>query len=71
MIVYDRILDRLKNAGYTTYRLAKERLISQSTLDSIRKGKAITTTTIDTICTLCDCNPEDILKHIKEEEISK
>lgn len=71
MIVYDRILERLKDAGYTTYRLAKERIISQSTLDSIRKGKPITTTTIDTICSLCGCDPGDILKHIKEEEIGE
>lgn len=67
MIVYDRILERLKESGYSTYRLSKERIMSPSTIDSIRKGKPITTKTIDTICNLCGCKTGDIIIHIKDE----
>lgn len=68
MIIYDRILERLKNSGYSTYRLEKEKIISPSTLDNIRKGKPISTRTVDIICTLCHCTPGDILKHKEQNE---
>lgn len=71
MIVYDRILERLKDAGYSTYRLEKEKILSQCTLTNIRKGKPINTTTIDTICRICSCNPGDILKFVNDEGIGE
>lgn len=61
MIVYIDVLKRLSDAGYSSYRLQKENLISGSTLDRIRSGKSISTNTIDTICTLCNCQPGDII----------
>lgn len=66
MIVYCDILGKLKACGYSTYRLLKENLLSQSSIQQIREGKPITTETINTICRLCDCQPADILKYQDE-----
>lgn len=63
MIVFDNVLGRLKECGYSTYRLSKENIIKAGTLQRIRKGKPITTETVDTICRLCGCQPGDILKY--------
>ena len=42
MIRYKRdILQMLKDAGYNTTRIRKEKLISEATLTNIRKGKPI------------------------------
>lgn len=68
MIVYKNILERLKDAGYTTYILMKKGLIGQSTLTNIRKGKPISTATLDVICELLDCQPGDILEYVKKTE---
>lgn len=61
MIIYHNILKRLADAGYSCYRIQKENLIPGSTLDRIRKGDPINTTTIDTICRLCKCQPVDLM----------
>lgn len=67
MIVYRDILRRLAESGWSTYRVAKERLLSPSTIDRIRNDQPINTTTIDTICRLCNCQPGDILSYVPDD----
>ena len=67
MISYLNILGRLSSAGYSTYRIQKEKLIPHSTMDRIRRNEPITTSTIDTICRLCECQPGDILKYTPDD----
>ena len=68
MIVYKNIMEKLKEAGYSSYRLMKEGLISQASLTSLRNGKSVTLNTIDTICALAHCQPGDILEYVETEE---
>lgn len=65
MIVYNDILDKLKEAGYTTYRLRKEKILPDSIVQRLRDGRPITTDTLDTICTLLDCQPGDLIRFEK------
>ncbi len=67
MISYERFWTTLKNSKETTYTLINNRGVSSGLLDRIRKGKAITTTTIDDLCKILDCGVEDILEYVKEE----
>lgn len=67
MIVYRDILRRLAESGWSTYRVAKEHLLSPSTIDRIRNDQPINTTTIDTICRLCNCQPGDILSYVPDD----
>lgn len=66
MIIYQDILGKLAACGWPTTRLQKEREISNGTIIQIRAGRPITTTTIDTICRLCDCQPGEILKYVPD-----
>ena len=68
MIVYHNILGKLASCGWTTTRLQRERQISNGTIIQIRAGKAITTTTIDTICRLCSCQPGDLISYVPDPE---
>lgn len=63
MIVYDGILQKLLDNGWTVYRLIKEKKIGNSTLTRIRRNASITTESIDTICELCNCQPSDIMHY--------
>lgn len=63
MIVYQKVLEKLSEAGYSAYRIRKENLISGSTLDRIRKGLSVSTETINTICRLCGCQPGELIKY--------
>lgn len=57
------ILEALKAAGYTTYRLQKEKLLSASTVQKLRNGD--TTLTIENLNAICDmlkCQPGELLE---------
>ena len=68
MIIYEGILQKLLKMGWSTYRLQKERVLPNSVIIRIRKGEPITTTTLDTICKLCKCQPGDLLTYIPDTE---
>ena len=66
MIVYRDILGRLKQAGWSTYRMQAEKQIPNGVIIRIRAGKPITTATLDTICRLAGCQPGDILEYVPD-----
>lgn len=66
MIVFNDLLRRLSDAGWSAYRLRKERVISSGTIDRLRAGLSISTDTIDTICRLCSCQPGDLMTYRDE-----
>lgn len=68
MIVFDNILQRLSENGWSTYRLIKEKQISNGTISRLRAYQSVSTDTIDTICRLCNCQPGDIMRYEKDEE---
>lgn len=68
MIVYKQVLERLSAAGWSTYRLVKERKIGNGTLTRIRRGLSVSTDTVDVICELCACQPGDILAYQPRKE---
>lgn len=55
------ILAALKEAGYTTYRLRREKIFGESTIQRFRSGGTLDTVVIDKLCTLLNCQPGDIL----------
>ena len=63
------VLQALKEAGYTTYRLQKEKLISAGTLQKIRVGNvSLSIDIVDVICDLLHCQPGDILEWYPAEQ---
>ena len=66
MIIYIDIMKRLKDNGWTTYRLRKERKIGDATVQRIKSNQSISTETINTICELCNCQPGDIMIYKRE-----
>ena len=61
MIYRIDILAELKNKGYNTTRLRKERLLSEGMIQSLRDHKPISWNNIEKICMLLNCQPGDIL----------
>lgn len=66
MIVYKiDILKALKEAGYTTTRIRKEKLIGENALQSFRKGEMVGIKTLEQLCKLLELQPGDIIKYTK------
>lgn len=67
-IVYKMdVLQRLKNAGYNTNRIRKEKLLAESTLQKLRQGEMVAISNIEVFCELLNCQPGEILEYKKEE----
>ena len=60
------ILEALKGKGYTTYKLRKDNILSQSTLQKLREGKGLAWENIERLCALLDCQPGDLMEYVKE-----
>ena len=66
-IVYKTdILTALKEKGYNTNRLRKEKLLAESTIQQLRENKLVSWTNIDRICRLLECQVGDILERQEE-----
>lgn len=62
------ILPALKEAGYNTTQLRKEKLLAESTIQQLRKGDLVSWANISRICALLNCQPGDILEYCENEE---
>ena len=62
------ILAALKERGYSTYRLRKEKLLSESTIQKLRNGDPVSLENISTLCRLLNCQPGDIMEYVEEKE---
>lgn len=60
------VLKLLKNAGYTTYKLRKEKILGESTLQKMRTDTLLSWAELNTVCSLLDCQPGDILEFVRE-----
>lgn len=68
MIIYKDIMERLKENGYSSYRIRKENLLPQSTLTKLNQNQPVNLSTVDTICRLAGCQPGDILEYVPDKE---
>ena len=62
------ILAELKKAGYSSYRLRKEKILSEGTISKIRREEIINSANMSIICKLLNCQPGDILEYIPDEQ---
>ena len=68
MIVYKEIIQKLADVGWTSYRIRKEKKLPEGTMQRIREGKPVTTTTLDIICSMLNCELSDIVCYVSEKE---
>lgn len=61
------ILSELKQRGYNTNRLRKEKLLAEGVIQSLREGRHISWQNIAQICDLLECEPGDILVRIDKD----
>ena len=60
------VIAKLKEAGYTTYRIRIDKLLSESTIQKLRKGEGVSWDNISTICRLLNCQPGDLMEYVED-----
>ena len=59
------IMAELKKKGYSSARIREEKLIGQSYLQQIRHGELVSWKTLNTICSLLECQPGDLVEFVE------
>lgn len=62
------ILSALKEKGYNTNRIRTEGVLSQSTLQKFRNKQGISWENLETLCSLLDCQPGDLIEFVKDRD---
>lgn len=62
------ILAELKKKGYSSTRIREEKLIGQSYLQQLRRGELVSWKTLDTICSLLECQPGDLMEYVEDAQ---
>lgn len=57
------VLQALKNEGYSTYRLRKDKLFGEATIQKLRDSELVSWDNVNTICRLLNCQPGDIVEY--------
>ena len=66
MFVYKfDVLEALKEAGYNTSRLRKEKLLGENAIQSLRNGEVVGIIALEKICKLLDMQPGNIIKYVE------
>ncbi len=60
------VIAALKEAGYNTTRIRKEKIMGEAMLQKIRSGQMVSWATLETICGLLNCQPGDLLEYVRE-----
>ena len=64
MLDYSPMWDTMNQKGITQYRLLKSG-IDNKTLDAIKKGNNITMLTLEKICNILECTPNEVIRFQK------
>ena len=68
LIIYSPLWETMKRKNISTYYLINKCGISSSTIHSLKHNIGITTTTINDLCNILNCNVDDIMKHIPDDK---
>lgn len=60
------IIAKLKDMGYSTYKIRKDKLLSESTLQKFRNGEIVSWKDIEKVCELLGCQIGDLVEYVKE-----
>ncbi len=61
MVSYEPLWETMQQKGITTYALINKYGILSKTIYNLKHDKNITTATIETLCDILECTPNDIL----------
>lgn len=72
MILFDKLWQTMQERGITQYDLYTKYNMNRAQLHRLRhnQNQNIETNTLDRLCNILDCNIEDIMTHIKDDNNS-
>ncbi|MBQ8830791.1 MAG: helix-turn-helix transcriptional regulator [Oscillospiraceae bacterium] len=66
MISYEPLWRTMKEKGVTKYTLIYKKGFSAYTITNLKRNKSITMNTLERLCKVLECTPNDIIEFIDE-----
>lgn len=60
------VVEALKANGYSTYKIRKDKLLSESTVQKLRKKQPVSWENLETLCRLLEVQPAEIILYEKD-----
>lgn len=67
MISYEPLWRTMKERGVTTYTLIYKQGFSAYTITNLKRNKSITVNTLERLCKVLQCTPNDIVEFTQEK----
>lgn len=64
------VIAKLKEAGYNTSTIRKDKIMGEAMLQKIRSGQMVSWATLETICSLLVCQPGDLIEYVRKADVS-
>ena len=61
------VLQALKNKGFSTYKLRKDKIFGEATIQKFRNGEMVSYENVNTLCKVLNCQPGDIMEYVEDE----
>ena len=61
------VLQSLKQSGYSTYRIRKEKTFLYVYLLQMRTDRLLTQEALNKVCAILNCQPGDLLEYVPDE----
>ena len=62
------VIEKLKEKGYTSYKIRNEKLLGESTMTKFRNGVVVSIENLDVLCRLLECQVGDIIEYVKDAD---
>ena len=60
------VLAALKEKGYNTNKIRKEKIMGEAMLQKIRNGEMVSWSVFEKLCDLLDYQPADLIEYVKQ-----
>ena len=72
MIVYDKFFELIKKRRITTTDIRKTGLVSEATLQKMRKGNAgLAYDSLNRLCAFFNCQPSDLFEYVPDDAVEE
>lgn len=68
MISYENLWNVMKDRGISQYALIKQYHVSPGQITRLKRNESVSTHTIEVFCKILNCQVEDIMKYIPDDE---
>lgn len=65
-IVFYKLFDKMKEQNLSTYKIRKEKIINEATLQRLRNNESVSTNSIASLCQALNCQPADIMEYVEK-----